>query len=148
VDSLFRPAFPLLKESYAPAAFHTPHSAEAQAVALTGSDTIQAVAIVPANGGYTESPITLGLYDTTNPPPATPVLSPAGGTFIGPQPVSITDTTAGVILYYSINGGSPLKYNGAITVGVNETIQAVAIGNFGASYSESAVASGSFTILP
>lgn len=117
-----------------------------QPFALTGSDTIQAVAIVPASGGYTESPVVLAAYDTTNPPPATPMISPAGGTFTGPQPVTITDTTAGVTLYYSVNGGSPQKYSVPVNVGVNETIQAVAIGSFGTSYSESAVATASFII--
>ncbi len=114
--------------------------------ALTGSDTIQAVAIVPANGSYTESPVVSASYDTLNPPPAAPVLSPAGGTFTSPQTVTISDVTAGVSLYYVINGGSPIKYTVPFTVSANATIQAVAVGFVGSSYAESAIVTSSFII--
>jgi len=106
------------------------------------SENIIAIAQAP---GYLLSGEGYGFYTITA---ATPVISPAGGTYTGPQTVTITDTTPGVSILYSTNGrppfgGSP-KYMGPITVSSNETIEAMASGG---GYGSSAVATAAYTIL-
>jgi len=114
---------------------------------LRGSDTIHAVAIVEANGKYLESPVVIACYNAVVPPPAPPVLSPTGGSFRSPLAVTIRQTTAGVTVYYSVNGGLAQRYTGPITVVANATIEAVAIGSFGSLFAESTVVRGSFRIV-
>jgi hypothetical protein len=71
-----------------------------------------------------------GLTSGGEQPAATPVISPAGETFVGSVSVSITDSTAGATIYYTTDGSTPTtsstKYTGAITVSTTETISAVA----------------------
>jgi hypothetical protein len=63
---------------------------------------------------------------------ATPTFSLPAGTYAGTQSVSISDATAGAIIYYTTNGSTPTTqstiYAGAITVSSTTTLQAVAAG--------------------
>lgn len=115
---------------------------------LMGVDTIQTVAIVPANGKYVESPVATATYCAEAPPPEPPVLSPGGGTFKRPQIVTLTPVTPGAAIYYSVNGELAERYTGPIMLTADATIQAVAIGSFGSLYAESPVVIGTFKILP
>jgi N-acetylneuraminic acid mutarotase len=80
-------------------------------------------------------------------PTATPVFSPAAGTYAPTQWVTISDTTAGAAIYYTTDGTSPTtkstQYTGPILVAVTETIQAIATAPNG---TQSAVASATYTI--
>jgi hypothetical protein len=62
---------------------------------------------------------------------ATPVISPPTGTYSGAQTVTITDSTAGVTIYYTNDGSTPdatkTLYSGAFTVSTTQTIKAIAI---------------------
>lgn len=60
---------------------------------------------------------------------ASPQFSPPGGAYSSGQSVKITDASAGAIIYYSINGGSPTQYTAAISVSSSETISAYALTN-------------------
>jgi uncharacterized repeat protein (TIGR03803 family) len=78
---------------------------------------------------------------------STPTFSPGSGTYGSAQSVTINDTTTGATIYYTNDGTIPTTgsavYNGPLTVGSTETIQAIA----GASgYNDSAVASATYTI--
>ena len=61
---------------------------------------------------------------------AVPVLSPGSGTYTSATTVTITDTTAGAVIYYTTDGSMPTAastvYTGPITVNTSGTIQAVA----------------------
>jgi Chitobiase/beta-hexosaminidase C-terminal domain/Legume lectin domain/Fn3 associated len=61
---------------------------------------------------------------------ATPVISPATGTFTSPQTVTITDATSGSTIFYTLNGSQPTtsstKYTGAFTVSTTTTVKAIA----------------------
>lgn len=74
---------------------------------------------------------------------ATPTFNPAAGVYATAQSVSLADVTPGAIIYYTVDGSAPTTgspvYSGAITVGKNTTIKAVAIaGGYGPSASASA----------
>jgi hypothetical protein len=78
---------------------------------------------------------------------ATPVISPAGGSYSSSQSVMITDSTAGATIYYTTNGSTPTtsstKYTGAIRVSATTTVKAIATAP---GFSTSAVASATYTI--
>jgi uncharacterized repeat protein (TIGR03803 family) len=115
----------------------------AGAITVSSTETIEAIAIA---GGFSNSAVASGTY-TINLPGATPVISPAGGTYASAQSVTITDSTAGATIYYTTNGTTPTAsstvYSGAISVSSTETIEAIATAN---GFSNSAVASAAYTI--
>jgi hypothetical protein len=78
---------------------------------------------------------------------AAPIFSPAPGTFVTTQTVTLTDATAGAAIYYTTNGATPTTgstlYSGAITVSATETIKAIA---FVSGYAPSTVASATYII--
>ena len=82
----------------------------------------------------------------TSPVP-TPTFSVAAGTYTTAQSVSISDTMAGVTIYYTNNGTTPTTsssvYSAAITVSATETLEAIAVES---GYTNSAVASAAYTI--
>ena len=79
-------------------------------------------------------------------PVATPSLSPATGTYLGKQQVTISDATAGSTIYYTTDGTVPTSssspYTGAISIAATSTVQAIAVLNG----SQSAVAASTLTI--
>jgi hypothetical protein len=84
---------------------------------------------------------------TPLPTAATPSFSPAPGSFIGSQTVTLSDATSGAAIYYTVDGTTPTTsstpYTGAITVAATTTIEAIAAAN---GYTNSAVQSGTYTI--
>jgi hypothetical protein len=84
-------------------------------------------------------------------PPATPSVSPSGGTFLAGGPVKIADATAGALIYYTTDGTTPsahsILYTGPIIIpssSITETIKAIAVVNGVSSLATSAV----FVIAP
>ena len=77
---------------------------------------------------------------------ATPSISLATGTYAGTQEVTISDATAGSVIYYTTDGTTPTTssnlYTGPIAIGVSSTVKAMAV----LSGSASAVASSTLTI--
>jgi hypothetical protein len=78
---------------------------------------------------------------------ATPAFNPVGGTYATAQSVTITDTTAGASIRYTLDGSTPTAsstlYSGAINVAASETINAIAIAS---GLTNSAVASATYAI--
>jgi hypothetical protein len=116
-------------------------------IKVSSTETLMAVAIAP---GYALSTVVTAAY-TIAPPPATaaPVFSPAAGSYISAQTVSITDATAGAAIYFTTNGTVPTAsstaYPGPIKVSSTETLMAVAIAP---GYASSTVATAAYTITP
>ncbi len=77
----------------------------------------------------------------------TPKLSPGAGTYTGVQHVTMTSSTSGATIYFTINGDTPTtsstKYTSAISVGSSKTVKAIAVAT---GYTESAIASATYTI--
>jgi len=96
-------------------------------VTVSATETLEAIATAP---GFANSPMNSAVY-TINLPAATPTFSPAGGAYLTPQVVTISDTTPSSTIYYTTDGSTPSSssnlYGGPVTVSVWETLQAVAI---------------------
>ena len=79
---------------------------------------------------------------------ASPVISPAGGTFTTAQAVTVTTATIGASIRYTTDGSAPTEtngtlYNGAIPISGATTLKAIA---FEAGMIDSSVTSAGFTI--
>jgi hypothetical protein len=99
---------------------------EDEVVTATGVQT--ATATADTSGTYVN--VIVALVASGLPPVATPVFSPAGGSFISGQTVTISDSTSGASIYYTTNGTAPTTgstaYAGAIAVPASETLEAIA----------------------
>ena len=108
--------------------------------AITGSKTIRAMA---GEKGYANSSVVTWTYTIgsgsssgssgsggTSGQTPTPTLSPAGGTYSSAQSVTISDSTAGVSIYYTTDGSTPSTasnlYTGPVKVSASETLTAKA----------------------
>jgi len=71
------------------------------------------------------------LTETITGTTATPVITPAAGTYAVPQTVSITDATAGATIYYTLDGSTPTAasavYGVSFAVSATATVKAIAI---------------------
>jgi len=114
-------------------------------VSVGNSETVNAVAVDP---GDTNSLVATAAYViNVAGASATPTFSVAPGTYTTPQSVAITDTTAGVAIYYTTNGSAPTSsstlYSSPIAVSSTETINAIAVGG---GFGNSGVATALYTI--
>ncbi|SHO50908.1 chitinase [Anaerocolumna xylanovorans] len=79
---------------------------------------------------------------------ATPVISPAGGTYSASQTVTIACSTAGSTIRYTLNGDEPsassTEYKGAITIAATTTVKAKA---FLSGMNDSQTATAVYTII-
>jgi hypothetical protein len=113
-------------------------------ILVSSTETIKSIAIA---AGYSQSAVTTAAY-TINRQAATPTFSLASGTYTLAQKVTISNASAGVIIYYTTNGTTPTalsaKYTSTgIIVSTTETIKAIALAP---GYSQSAIASAAYTI--
>jgi hypothetical protein len=109
-------------------------------ISVSSTETIQAIALA---SGYSNSPVTSASYTVTL-PAATPTFSVPPGSYAGPITVTISDATKGATIVYNTDGVTWTIYRGPITVSATETLQA---GAFAVGYSDSAVASATYTIM-
>ena len=95
----------------------------------SGTTTVEALALAT---NYSQSVVTTATYKVTSPVTAAPVFAPAGGSYTVAQSVTITDSTSGAVIHYTMNGTTPTTsssvYSGAIAVGGGSTtVEALAV---------------------
>jgi hypothetical protein len=95
-------------------------------IKVTQSQTITAIA---GATGYLQSGSTSATYSSTA-NAANPVFSLAPGTYNGTQTLTLSDSSKGAVIYYTVDGSTPTTtspvYTKAISVSVSETVQAFA----------------------
>jgi uncharacterized repeat protein (TIGR03803 family) len=116
-----------------------------QPITVSQSLTLKAIAVTTGNA---QSAVAAASYTINEPVAATPVITPATGTYPTVQAVTITDTTPGAVIYYTTDGTNPgtssNQYTGPILVTIDETVKAMAVAT---NYFESAVASANYAII-
>jgi hypothetical protein len=116
----------------------------AGAITVSSTETLQAVATA---SGLSNSTVAIAAYTIGAPATATPSFSPPAGTYAVAQAVTVSDATAGAIVYYTTDGTAPTTsskvYAGTIKVTSTETLRAIASAS---GNSTSAVASATYTI--
>jgi len=121
----------------------TSSSVYSSPVPVSANETINAMALAP---GDSDSPVSTALYTITL-PAIKPTFSPGGAKYTSVQSVTMSDATPNAAIYYTLDGSTPTTasnlYTGPISVGVSETIEAVAIAPGG---SLSPVAKTGYTI--
>lgn len=110
----------------------------------SGTVAIKALAVAP---GSSPSAINSATYTVTPPAAALPQLTPAAGTYVGAQTVTIADSTPNSIIYYTTDGSTPTPgspvYSAPISVTANQTINAMATA---VNYTVSPVSSAAYVI--
>jgi hypothetical protein len=112
---------------------------------LTQTTTINAIATASGNSNSAVATATYTI--TVESQAATPIFSPAGGTYTSSQTVTISGSTTGAMIYYTADGSTPTassrKYTGPITVSSTETINAIAVAS---GFSNSSLGTATYTI--
>ncbi len=126
----------------------TPTSASAvysKPLVITSNQTITAIASAT---GYLQSPSASQTFVLTS-TAANPVFSLTGGTYAGAQTLTITDSSAGSKIYYTLDGLTPTTssavYTGPLTIQVSQTVSAFATAP---TLFSSSVVSEAYTIQP
>jgi hypothetical protein len=116
------------------------------AFTVSSTTTVNAIAVAT---GYTNSAVASATYTISivAPTAATPAFTPMTGTYASAQTVTLTDSTAGAAIYYTLDGSTPTTgstlYTGAFSVSSTTTVNAIAVAT---GYTNSAVASATYTI--
>jgi hypothetical protein len=128
-----------------PAVSSTTTGSVTLAVAASVATGVYPVVITATGGGHAHTAQILVAVQVA----VAPVFSPAAGTYTTTQQVTLSDTTPGTVLYYTVNGTTPTasstKYTGAIAVPATATLKAIAVAG---NSLPSAVASATYTITP
>lgn len=125
-----------------------PATVSGNALTLTGAGTVVVAANQSGSANYAAaSQVTHSIVVNLIGAAATPVFTPAGGSYTAVQSVAITDATAGAVIYYTTDGTTPSAsstvYSGPISVTATKTIQAIAVAT---GYNTSSVASATYTL--
>ena len=122
----------------------TPTTASTQytaPISVTHATTVKAIAIA---SGYGISAVASAAYIIAT---AAPNIHPGTGTYTGVQNITITDTTSGATIYYTLDGSTPTttspQYSGSFVVHQTTTVNAIAIAN---AQAPSGVSSATYTI--
>ena len=111
---------------------------------LSATTTVNAIALA---NGYTPSTVAGATYTIDELSASSPDFSPSPGTYASTQTVSLSTTTSGAAIYYTIDGSPPTvnssQYVSPLTVSVTTTVNAIAVAS---DYTTSTVASGTYTI--
>lgn len=107
-------------------------------------ETVKVIAVAT---GHANSAVATAVYKIGLPAAAAPKLSPGTGTYVSGQKVTLTESTAGTLIYYTTDGTSPTtqstRYTAALKITKTTTVKAMAAGS---AYSNSPVATATYTV--
>jgi hypothetical protein len=119
----------------------------ASPVAVGSTMTVKAIAVA---SGYTDSAVASAAYVIDIPVPGvavTPAFNPVAGTYSGAQAVTLSTTTPGAAIHYTIDGSTPTvaspTYTAQFTVSASMTVKAIAVAT---GYVNSDVGSAAYVI--
>jgi hypothetical protein len=99
----------------------------ASAIEVSTTETLKAIAVTSQQAA---SPVSSAAY-TILAASAAPVFSLKAGTYTTLQTLTLTDSTAGAVIYYTTNGSTPTssstRYTGPFQIAASETIKAIAV---------------------
>ncbi|MGO9009898.1 MAG: chitobiase/beta-hexosaminidase C-terminal domain-containing protein, partial [Bryobacteraceae bacterium] len=109
---------------------------------ISGTTTVKAIAYAT---GLTDSSVATATYTIKA---AAPTFSPAGGTYTAPQTVTLSSTTIGATIRYTLDGSTPSEtagtvYTAPFTVSGTTTVKAIA---YATGLTDSSVATATYTI--
>jgi AraC-like DNA-binding protein len=118
---------------------------------ISANITLSAIATV---GGLGASTVTTGIYNVTPFQCVAPTMSPVSGTSNVAETVTLSTTTAGALIFYTLDGTTPTEVNGVasgttllytapISVSQTTTIEAIA---YESGLTDSTVSSGTYTL--
>ena len=114
--------------------------------ALNNAKSVASITL-PNNANVFVLSVSLQPSTAATPTAASPIFSPAAGSYSSTQKVTLTDSTTNASIYYTTNGSTPTagssKYSAPISVSATTTLQAIAVAS---GYNNSAVASATYTI--
>jgi len=114
------------------------------AIPVTATQTIKAIAVA---ANYQQSAVAASTYTINLPLTATPKITPPAGTYSAAQTVTLTDTTANAVIYYTTNSTAPTtsstRYSAPFKVSATQTVKAIAVAP---GFAPSAVVSAAYTI--
>jgi len=109
---------------------------------LLTSATVNAIA---TEAGFTDSSITTANFNLTV---ATPVISPAGGSSTSAVSVSLSTTTPGAAIHYTLDGSTPSEsstlYSGPFTLSTSTVVNAIATE---VGFNDSNVSTANFNVM-
>ncbi len=112
---------------------------------ISSNETVTAIA---SPNGYLQSATAAATYVSTS-TAANPVFSLLTGTYTGAQMLTITDSSIGAVIHYTLDGSTPTAtsavYSTPLSIPVSETVQAIAVAP---SLFSSSVVTGDYTIQP
>ena len=113
-------------------------------VGLGGKITINAYA---TETGYQQSGLVSATFTLNLPTAPAPVITPASGSYSGPQTVTIVDAAPNTTVYYTVDGSVPTTaspvYKGPITVSASAVVSAIVTAS---GYATSGIASSQYFI--
>jgi hypothetical protein len=114
--------------------------------ALNSSKTVRSLTL-PNNRDVVVLAVDLSSATASNPPAATPTLSPPPGAYSSAQTITLADSSPGSTIYYTTDGSTPTvnstAYRAPFQIGTTTTVEAIATAS---GYGTSAVAAGTYTI--
>jgi hypothetical protein len=114
---------------------------------VRGTNTIRATCI-GSSGGNIDN-LTVSSVGAVTPVASAPVFAPLSGSYSAPLTISITASTAGSTIYYTLDGTTPtsssLVYSSPIVISSSKTIKAFAKAS---GYTDSPVTSSAYVVSP
>jgi hypothetical protein len=110
----------------------TPTSASTRYTGAFSAAVPSTVKAVAAGTGLQTSTVASAVYQASATVATTPTISPASGSYSGPQTVTFADSTTGANLYYTTDGSTPTsastRYTGAFMAAMPATVKVIATG--------------------